>query len=75
MMFNYVQDGFDMEQCLRNDVQQLLHHSKRRSSSSESETDESTEMTVIRPKLPRKRSRIASDKSYGMLLTELSPLE
>ncbi|XP_033739881.1 vacuolar protein sorting-associated protein 13C-like [Pecten maximus] len=64
MTFNYVQEGFNMEECLRNDVQQLLHNSRRRSSSSESETDESTEMTVLRPKLPRKRSRIASDKSY-----------
>ena len=65
MSFNYIQDDFNMEECLRNDVQQMLHKNKRRSSSSDSETDNSTEMTVLRPKLARKRSRIASDKSYG----------
>ncbi|XP_033739373.1 vacuolar protein sorting-associated protein 13C-like [Pecten maximus] len=75
MTFNYVQEGFNMEECLRNDVQQLLHNSRRRSSSSESETDESTEMTVLRPKLPRKRSRIASDKSYVSYLYETCLME
>ncbi|KAK3096835.1 hypothetical protein FSP39_003796 [Pinctada imbricata] len=67
MLFNYIQDDFNMEECLRNDVQQMLHKSKRRSSSSESETDSSTEMTVLRSKETRKRSRIASDKSYESL--------
>ncbi|CAG2212445.1 VPS13A_C [Mytilus edulis] len=66
MTFNYVQDGFSLEDTYRNNVQKLLQESKRRSSSSESETDDSiVEKTVMRHKFPRTRSRIASDKSFG----------
>lgn len=67
MAFNHVQDDFNMEDCLRNDVQHLLHKSLRRSSSSASETDESTEMTVLKPKLTGRASRLASERSHGKL--------
>lgn len=65
MAFNHVQETFNMEDCLRNDVQHLLHKSLRRSSTSESETDGSTEMTVLRPKLNGRASRLASERSHG----------
>ncbi|XP_052088041.1 intermembrane lipid transfer protein VPS13C-like isoform X4 [Mytilus californianus] len=68
MTFNYVQDEFSLEDTYRNNVQKLLQESKRRSSSSESETDDSiVEKTVMRHKFPRTRSRIASDKSFESL--------
>ncbi|XP_061177627.1 intermembrane lipid transfer protein VPS13A-like [Saccostrea echinata] len=67
MAFNHVQENFNMEDCLRNDVQQLLHRSMKRSSTSESETDESTEMTVLRPKLTGRASRLASERSHESL--------
>ena len=65
MTFNYVQDGFSFEDTYRNNVQKLLQESKRRSSSSESDTDDSVEKTVMRHKISRTRSRITSDKSFG----------
>ena len=64
MTFNYVQDGFSFEDTYRNNVQKLLQESKRRSSSSESDTDDSVEKTVMRHKISRTRSRITSDKSF-----------
>jgi hypothetical protein len=68
MTFNYVQDGFSFEDTYRNNVQKLLQESKRRSSSSESDTDDSVEKTVMRHKISRTRSRITSDKSFGKFL-------
>jgi hypothetical protein len=49
-------------------VQKLLQESKRRSRSSESDTDDSVEKTVMRHKISRTRSRITSDKSFGKFL-------
>nr|XP_022286655.1 vacuolar protein sorting-associated protein 13A-like isoform X3 [Crassostrea virginica] len=72
MAFNHVQDDFNMEDCLRNDVQHLLHKSLRRSSSSASETDESTEMTVLKPKLTGRASRLASERSHESLSHQAS---
>ncbi|XP_056015608.1 intermembrane lipid transfer protein VPS13A-like isoform X3 [Ostrea edulis] len=72
MAFNHVQENFNMEDCLRNDVQQLLHRSLNRPSSSESETDESTEMTVLRPKLTGRASRLASERSLESLSHQAS---
>ena len=65
MAFNYIQDKFELEESLKNVANQMLHNKKRNSSSSESESDGSTEMTVLRPKA-RKRPRLSSNKSYGM---------
>nr|XP_034335213.1 vacuolar protein sorting-associated protein 13A isoform X3 [Crassostrea gigas] len=72
MAFNHVQENFNMEDCLRNDVQHLLHKSQRRSSTSESETDGSTEMTVLRPKLNGRASRLASERSHESLSHQAS---
>lgn len=68
---SYDDNGLDMPDGIQGDVEQLINKSHFRSSSSENEADEEldspTEMTILRPKVARRRMRIASDKSYGKL--------
>ena len=46
------------------EVHYLMSKAKNRSES-ETETDSDTGMTVIRPKVPARRIRMGSDRSYG----------
>ena len=66
---NYDDNGLDVPDGLQNDVETLISRHQFQSSSSENEADEMvdspSEMTILRPKLSRRKIRISSDKSYG----------
>jgi len=67
---SYDDNGLDMPDGIQGDVEQMINKNHFRSSSSENEAEEEldspTEMTILRPKVARRRMRITSDKSYGM---------
>lgn len=63
---NYEETTFDLQDGMESEVQYLMHKSRAHSSSSEAETDSSSEMTVIRHRIPYKQ-RHGSDRSYGIL--------
>ena len=58
-----------MPDGLQTDVETMISRHAFQSSSSENEADEMvdspSEMTILRPKLSRRKIRINSDKSYG----------
>ncbi|XP_052807431.1 intermembrane lipid transfer protein VPS13A-like isoform X2 [Mya arenaria] len=68
---SYDDDGLDMPDGIQADVQNLISRSQFRSSSSDNDADEEldspNEMTILRPKITRRKMRIASDKSYESL--------
>ncbi|WAR06888.1 VP13A-like protein [Mya arenaria] len=70
---NMVQEGNYEPWALKiqADVQNLISRSQFRSSSSDNDADEEldspNEMTILRPKITRRKMRIASDKSYESL--------
>ena len=69
---NYDDNGLDVPDGLQNDVESLISRNPFQSSSSENEADEAvdspSEMTILRPKVTRRKIRINSDKSYGELV-------
>lgn len=60
---SYEETSMDIADGLEDDVHSIRQKSRVRSSSSESETDSNTEMTVIRRK-PSKKKRLASERSF-----------
>ncbi|XP_052241928.1 intermembrane lipid transfer protein VPS13A-like isoform X2 [Dreissena polymorpha] len=67
---SYDDNGIDMPDGFQGDVESLINRNQFVSSSSENEPDEldsPSEMTILRPKMPRRKIRIASDKSYESL--------
>lgn len=70
---SYDDNGLDMPDGMQGDVEQMVNKNHFRSSSSENEADEEidspTEMTILRPKVARRKMRIESDKSYGKFKT------
>ena len=67
---NYDDNGLDVPDGLQSDVESLINRNHFQSSSSENEADEAvdspSEMTILRPKVSKRKIRINSDKSYGM---------
>ena len=64
MMCMYEDHDLDIPDGLQSEVQEMMHRARVKSSSSETDTDSSTDMTVIRHKSLR-RIRHGSDRSYG----------
>ena len=64
MMCMYEDHDLDVPDGLQSEVQEMMHRARVKSSSSETDTDSSTDMTVIRHKSLR-RIRHGSDRSYG----------
>ena len=64
MMCIYEDHDLDVPDGLQSEVQEMMHRARVKSSSSETDTDSSTDMTVIRHKSLR-RIRHGSDRSYG----------
>ena len=64
MLCMYEDHDLDIPDGLQSEVKEMMHRSRVRSSSSETDTDSSTDMTVIRHK-PLRRIRHGSDRSYG----------
>ncbi|KAK7492082.1 hypothetical protein BaRGS_00016746 [Batillaria attramentaria] len=63
MMCMYEDHDLDVTDGLETEVQQMMHRARVKSSSSETDTDSSTDMTVIRHKSLR-RVRHGSDRSH-----------
>ena len=72
---NYDDNGLDVPDGLQSDVENLINRNHFQSSSSENEADDSvdspSEMTILRPKITRRKIRISSDKSYGNYIFSL----
>ncbi|XP_048240040.1 vacuolar protein sorting-associated protein 13A-like isoform X2 [Haliotis rufescens] len=66
MACTYEDSDLDIPDCLQNEVQNMMHRSRVKSSSSETDTDSSTDMTIIRHRSLR-RIRHGSDRSYESL--------
>ncbi|KAK6170959.1 hypothetical protein SNE40_019236 [Patella caerulea] len=64
MACTYEDNDLDVPDGLQNEVQQMMHRSRMKSSSSETDTDSSTDMTVIRHKSIR-RLRNGSNRNYA----------
>lgn len=62
----YEDHDLDIPDALQSEVQEMMLRARVKSSSSETDTDSSTDMTVIRHKAIR-RIRHGSDRSYGKL--------
>ncbi|KAL5009893.1 hypothetical protein ScPMuIL_012198 [Solemya velum] len=60
---NYDDNGLDFQDDIQSEVQHMMQRNLVKSDSSETETDSSTDMKVLRSQLPRK-NRIGSDRSY-----------
>ncbi|KAL3882618.1 hypothetical protein ACJMK2_028943 [Sinanodonta woodiana] len=65
---SYDDNGLDAPDGIQNEVEQMINKKYCHTSSSEVDEDEQAdspgEMTIIRPKVQKRRIRIASDKSY-----------
>ncbi|KAK3591108.1 hypothetical protein CHS0354_035920 [Potamilus streckersoni] len=65
---SYDDNGLDAPDGIQSEVEQMINRNYCHSSSSEVDEDEQVdspgEMTIIRPKVQKRRIRIASDKSY-----------
>ncbi|XP_025099873.1 vacuolar protein sorting-associated protein 13A-like isoform X2 [Pomacea canaliculata] len=66
VMCMYEDHDLDIPDGLQSEVQEMMHRARIKSSSSETDTDSSSDMTVIRHKTLR-RVRHASDRSYDSL--------
>ena len=66
---SYDDNGIDMPDGIQDEVDHMISRSHFRSSSSENEAEEEldspNEMTILRPRVTRRKIRISSDKSYG----------
>jgi hypothetical protein len=60
----YEEHEMDVPDGLQSEVQEMMQRARVKSSSSDSDTDQSTNMTVIRHKTLR-RIRHGSDRSHG----------